>query len=340
MVEQLPFQRVFFSVPSVLIVAAMSLPVKTAEADAELEALFLAEYPAAYKELEKVVDNIECSGHLIRPYYRSDVTLRVKQRSAAIIFEYDRQDRIPDYPDARVYCITPEYAFRLDKPKRSGDFVVREIGRRERQMQTAKALRLVRIYQFVFAAFYVRGKPALNIISDPSFDIVTISESTTDSLDTIEIDFVHDWSQTTEFQSGRMVFIPSLDWALTEWEIAVADKNSEAVRVDAARIDVRRWDGSGFVFPKTVEITTRLKNAGGDSSELTDRVKFEQVTLDTVEDEQFTLGAFGIPDVPLTAGKSNYPFTSKIFWILLLNAVVCAVLLFLLYRHRRETTRS
>ena len=138
------------------------------------------------------------------------------------------------------------------------------------------------------------------------------------------------------------MFTPGLDWALCGYELAM-----RTVDVDTGElvhkqrllgeVECIRWGDRGKVLPKHVTVSIDETSASGQAT-MTDEALFKSVKFGNVNERQFLLSTFGLPDSQLVPPSQAAGSRRRLlFWVLLGNAAVGAVGWYLI---KRRTARD
>lgn len=304
---------------------------------ADPERRFRDEYPAAAAKLRADVLNLVCKGS---GQHGKKVTFRAKciflGQSAIAIFHYP-EDLQANLGAGKVNCWTPDLTFTLMQLLPDGPYAITSIANDPASLERAKLTIGLDAENFAFAAFQLYDTAVADLLADPGFVITRATELSEGGTDLVRIEF--DLTQSRSwYQSGHMTLIPSLEWAVRDYELLYRSDHGERA-TEAGVIHCKRWP-SGIVFPTTVSITSRTEDKGETTAGEPWEMRFDAVDLNTVTAEQFSLSAFNVPDVVLEARRSSYPFNRWLFWTLCALALATSLLLWRRYRRDRDGVRQ
>jgi hypothetical protein len=307
--------------------------------DAELQALLRSAYPAAATKLEQPIANLTCSGRLkfeTRGNAREEQLLEgplqlvTKGISRLSVLRYERQNP-PTGVAATVRCKSPRYGFKLRQQVQGVPFVIVDLVRPRDEVKAFDAEVSTYIDTYVCAAFKPGDVSIRDLLADDRAKIVKALLD--DPEGSLEVSF--DLRNTnTGCLFGRVVLDMNLDWCVREYEFLIQD-DPQWRSVQKGSVECQRWQPGAFVFPIVVrDVVT--SGTPDNTRYVTDEtiVDFDDVTLNSAKESQFTFAAFGLPD-PTAPRRSYYPFDNWLFWAFVVAAVTSAALL---RRWRRRAT--
>lgn len=288
----------FLAVPVVLTMAVRS---RGDDGDGA-EARILAEAAKGLARLEKPFPNIQCRGGRIEIYPASkrqmklDLRFCVKDEKRLFISTYDLNATTPSLrpPETSATCRTPSVFFRLERPAADAGFAVDRRAVPPFDAKTKTQLERSFFHGmdiWMNAAFSLRDRPVRALMSDPRFKATRVAKIHKDGRDLVRVDFASrgcafwcDW--------GWFELEPALNWAVHDFQVQYPLRPKYDAQ-DRGSVDCERWPG-GFVFPRKVRYLITENGAAPGIYE----VKFSDVKLGGVTDDEFTLSAFGLPESP------------------------------------------
>jgi len=301
-----------------------------------------AEWLKGVGRLEEPLKNIACQAHgTISGYsdeeysYRFSARYLVKGDSRLVIYHYDPKHPRPRYGASSVYCLTPSWVFELGQGFAGGPYFIRayepDLSRASRRFVRADARMKRELDVYVFAAVSICDIPVRELLADPGVKITAIKRPSEGEPGAVEVSFEFtDPNSSPNYKSGVAVLKPSLDWAISRYEIVLRSQPGVRETISGTVL-CQRWGPTEFVFPKKVERADETTTPDGKRYWRTAQVEFEDVALRQVSDSDFTLGAFGLPELPGPM-RCFYPFDSLLFWLLVLMAVASGMVLWRKYR--------
>lgn len=194
---------------------------------------------------------------------------------------------------AMVACVTPTTGFELRHDAHNSAYQITAIAgadneERRHQIEIRAALR---IDGYVYAAVQLGGLSMQELLQDEQ-TLKTAKMVKRDGRDCVEMVF--------RFQDGRRIYKsatavmdPAYDFALREWELEFRTRTLATVSTRNATIVPQRLP-SGYVVPKSVRIEDITLRANAKPFHRVREVEFTEITLDDIDDSQFTLAAFGL----------------------------------------------
>jgi len=311
----------------------------------EPESWFRSEYAVAVQRLEKPLTNLRCKGTVkwkvtgnAAPtglFCEADSEHLVKGTSRLALFNYDRQHSSAGYDGTKVLCQTPSYTFKLQRSVRDRPYVITRFETDKVNMARAGIEVVVLNDIYMFAAIAADAPKIKDYLGDPSVKIVRVSKGVQQHPELVEVAFDFTGS-SYGYKSGRVILDTTLDWAIREYELVLAVGDEATWRsTHKCTVLCQRWGPSRFVFPKRVIYMTDAGTPDGTKQVKDEKeVEFSEVVLNKVSDAQFTLAAFGLPDLARLPSRTYYPFDNWLFWVCVLLAILSSGLLWLKYRRQ------
>lgn len=310
---------------TVALVVPPIAPTGVATAADDVLAKFRQEYRAAAARLEDASKNIRCrldyefsglNGNTRIEktiIYREGIEKSTLYKNRKIlVVNHNTMIRGKKYNDAYVFCVTPTYTFQLhsqysgDKP---GPYVLRAV--------SAAGQTSPNFIEGVYINSVYTTNQTYALDKDRIADLlwderckVTRAEwlpapsGEGDESRKIEVHFDNK-AGNHWIGGGRLIFDPSLDWALTEYDV---DINSDAPGMKTmpngskkvGKLVNRMWPGVG-IFPVRLEYAFRYPH--GDDKRVANVVS---VAHDDGDDTPFTLAAYGLPDIYVKERPRDY----------------------------------
>lgn len=299
---------------------------------------FIADYTAPSKRLKAALDNIECA-------YAVDITgpegVKGSQFAGRFYAKGEAREDVrvpPDMGDgnqslATVNCWSPKCAFELRRPAMVTDYAVV----RFRQPPT-KALRdQMTLHMRANVNPFLRATVQMfDVPIDELVGIDEIHKTFTEIEDQGHTYVEGHFSFPDGNTKGVVRFDPTLDYAVVRYfvEMNIADEAPLKATRDGSVTCVRRDDG--YVVPKSIRLRSASTGGKVDRALISD-VRLSDISIGTVNDAQFTLTAFGLPDVTLARRRGWYPLNRWYFWVLIGVAAGGALYY---WRNRKGQARS
>jgi hypothetical protein len=325
-----------------LILLLLPIAVVIADDDerSDLEHSLRSQYPAAINRLRLPLANLMCqarlsyreSGNAGHGRFAEAITEHFRKEQCRLVtLKYVLQGPSSEFA-GKVWCETPKQAFALHQSVRDGPFVISGFEANAKKMGPIRANVENQSDEFVCAAFQATSVTIEELFADPYFKAGSVSRTAQDEHELVEVVFERAGAPGG-YLSGRIVLDRSLDWALREYELLVQDDPSWRSTV-SCKIQCARWEPGAFIFPKQVLQVTQAGSPDGKQEIIREReVVFQEVKLNKVKDSQFTLAAFGLPDLSSPPRRSYYPLDSWFFWTCIFLAFASAGILW--YKRRR-----
>lgn len=211
-----------------------------------------------------------------------------------------------------VVCYSQGECFQLDRPTPEVEFQVREHASSGAEAATVRKRARMQANEYV-AAYLAAATRAFEI------PIKKLLERPPRSVERIERDgrdyvrAVFGFPDGALYESCEVLLDPELEYAVKEYEYQFNSKPGVREWRRGA-VDCKRLD-NGFIVPAHVHLESGSDN-GVSRVERRIDAALDNFTFGSVGDSQFSLAAFGLPDLSAPAAKRHYPFDRWYFWCL------------------------
>ena len=297
-----------------------------AERVVDVEQWFRDEYPEALKNLAKPIDNIEVEGRHSERYARMtadeiqqlaiqrpvawrdvadtsevnrdfDFTFRVKGGLVAAEMDFASYEN-PEWRSAKeVLCTTEENTFVLEMPRAKTEYLICQHTDEPKALRKNQLISQVTVMRESCAAYVMCDVPVSDLLDEEECRIVKAELLARDSGDTgqlVQIEFRA--LGDSYYESGRVVLDPAIGWAITEYE--VREPNPGSVRTIHGQVSYKPWIDEDLVFPRSLLRDMRYDKKDGGVYLRRETTLFNHASTGGVEDHEFALSAFGLPDLP------------------------------------------
>ncbi len=309
------------------------------------DVVFLEAYAGALLHLKNDVSNVVCTARVEHITTFADPTasgndqglvsnakFQIKGTSVLAMYDYV-MERSPGKPATLVACVTPDYAFTLNRQLPGGPMIVNYFG--PARWKVASSLERYST-AFVFASHRPPYMPIEDILADPCVRLSGISEVLEGAEKLVDVHFELPGSKLP-YEAGKIVLSPKLNWAVREYESVWRHREQGWRTVNSGKISYAERENSR-VFPQRIHLVEQTWKGVTEWSKHDWKVEFEEVTFDNAKDHDFSLAAFGLPEITLETERRNYfPFDHWLFWTSVTVAMVCTLLL--RYRSRTPHTK-
>jgi len=335
----------------------------TATVQSDLEARFRAEYPAAVEKLTQSYSNVRCRGKskleefkavdgILKPSEAEEKQIECLVRRGQAGFSFLDQTTFLDHNSGRgwgqVRCETPKYHFVLsrsylqdvsesDQTLGWSSWSVLTFGEPMRKKFGARSTSLV-FMPFRDDMVFLEDLP-----TDPNFKVVEGREFVRDGETLVELGYLRSEDERNmAIVPRKIVFQPRLNWALVEHEFSQG-VDGQVVFRKTTSFEYQEYE-TGLVFPKAIHAKYQHWGQDGMDTELSiSSVDFEEISFDPVSDDEFTLGAFGLPENPFAPAPDSRPAgpgprTYPPIWAI--AAVVGLVIVALVYQRRMASKKD
>ena len=307
----------------------------------------LEEYPKALEKL--VLKNFECTGTLEE--YRlteDDETSRERYAVTCRILEgfalCERRLEMATGSSARrrrfeseVICEAPRYMFRLQRSAENSPWTVRAHSASKRDMELAMVLVGTVCKDYVNATHCLLEIPFEELIDGSTCEILSVRP---DDAGTVKVEFDLD-KEHWWYDSGSVTLVPELGWTVQEYTLVKNFSEIAATRTVRGRVETKNWKteaGETVIFPKTVSYTidTTGTDESGKPLDVIDsaNIEFHTISPGTVTPEDFTLAAYGLPEMPLQSVPRSR--RTMLWWFIALNVSAAAFFLSVWYRRKKK----
>jgi hypothetical protein len=238
-----------------------------------------------------------------------------------------------------VFCVNSRYGFQLNRDAEAQPFIIRSTKPRESDEASSSPLGIAgsdfaefdtTLLQFLAAPWIVDGRPLSLMICQADSKIQSVTPVEFDGRDCVKVRFSYFPTDEDEgeFQDATVILDPARKWSVQEYDCTMGwGKLTGEVKYAT--------DDTVEPFPQHVAI--RMQGPS-EESEFVREVTFEFNALEhqDVPDTEFTLSAFGFPELPFEGGRPATP-SAKHRWLIWGNAFLGSVFaLILLVRYLRE----
>jgi hypothetical protein len=293
------------------------------------ESRLQAQYPEAESHWTNVLENISCDVHESSNQGERSYRLFTKGDAGG----YVRSNMTPAGVLERIYVWTPESTFRLESSPRGESYrIIAATNATDAGADFVKTS-VPKIFESDS-----RLKSMIQVLDTPVSDLIS-SGAPLKFMTEIDHDgrklpqFQFDYSGLeSNFNTVTIILDPENNWGLTAWTVDFK-ATVEGIGRTATEIAYDVSDGEVGSFPKTIRDTALLLT-GSETKELRVRTTtVSNIQLDMVQDSEFQLVSYGVPDVLKRATSSRYPFDSLAFWCALAIGIVT---LGILWRTRKR----
>ncbi len=294
------------TISTTILVAAGLFPI-LAEAladDASLRKRVLAEYPQALERIEAKYGRAQGVVHLERvsvpPKYV--ITIPREERPGTEIQDLAFMSRLPEMarvvaqlPDSKlndefVTCFNARYGFRLAKGKGQSALAVKSVDP-DREEEVSDAFRFLMPY--LGAPYSVMHLRLPRYVSLPTFRIVDVSPVSSGGNRLVRITFdlslrVNE-KNTSGGYEGWFVVSPDERWVVREYEYR--PKKGKVKWTGSVE-----YQGGSDDYPFLKRVTTKSALLDGTDS-VTETYDFREFRFAEVPENEFTLSAFGMPEL-------------------------------------------
>lgn len=214
---------------------------------------------------------------------------------------------------ATVICLTDQRFFQLEKPTGGESYVVRGlvVPRDAKQRERYEAVAFFAARAFLEATFRM-DDPVKTLLAAEAVRDVQVAKVRRKGREFVELRCT--FSEAWNYERAKATLDPEMDLAVCDYEIAIrADPGTVSTR--KGFVECKRWGATRFVFPERVRIEDDTRTAGGERYFKIQEMTFEDVRLNEVQDSQFSMTAFGLPEISLTPRGRYYPFDRWYFWL-------------------------
>lgn len=301
---------------------ALVIAFRAVSADTDLKARVMNEYPSALADMESILSH--CRGSAVHRSWKvpnprasrpGDVNSKVD--TARIQFErsgpMERAIREPvDGQQDWVYCVDGKSSFTLRRDRGKETYVLASLGADQDLRRTLK----LRVDQFVDAPSRLFGSRISELMTDPRFTIRKVSAMGEENGPLFKIDFTHEDPRKLR-RSGWFLVDPNRHWAVTKYECRCQQDG-----------------GHDFLDREEIEYTEpapsrslAVKRVVSEFSVYRDEFVFDDFAFGPVPASDFTLTAFGLPELGRPGARGNPTWTVLFLVLLAAVSAACAILL-------------
>ncbi len=300
--------------------------------DGPLKERVLTEYPAALKRLEERLSRIHIEGTSV--HTQLDPRTKKEQRTSIhYVFAINGPSRLKRSSTSSgtggkdegyhfVSCINPRYSFRLRAIGTGRPLEIKDFGGGlDPNVANDMGSDFAR---YVFAPITFKAMSIAETMAHPTFELKHVSEEIHNGKKFLKIEFR--WHPVQKYPAipGWWLVSPEEDWVLREWEFLVG------------RHEDVTWHGrveyadsvDGIPLPISLSETHPLE---------TRQFSFDRVRPGPVPESEFTLTAFGLPELD-QPGRSRSTMSPGL-WFLALGCLFLAIAGVLGRRWRSQGTR-
>lgn len=287
-----------------------------------------ASWEAMHKES---LADLRCEGVLKQvigtgsPEKHCDVRFVRKGEFALLVksFDFTRDGR--SGKKVFVYCRGPQYSFSLVKDDDSVPFIVQSFTPRS-QTEPSSIFLHVDLFKYrllkssVSAAFGEIG----DRVREEAFVVTGVKRSDVGERPGVTVDFTYT-APDARSNRGALRFDPTHNWAIVGYHVEMSDPGASG---SAPLLSLEDREASytlrhGRIILDSFHITHSDKGKVRESYDWT----LKDVSFAPIDDSEFTLSAFGLPEVSVEAAAKKWFFSSLpwVFWACLAGAIFGAV---------------
>ena len=287
-------------VRSGIILAALVGFSPSARADAEVEALFKKDFPAAAKRLEAQFARVQGSCRLWTVNPRDSRPLPTKEGRFVIDHGYEKvtiRRTLPvrgakSHHIDNVYCVGVDTAFTLVRLPGSKEYMVEGIGSTLKDRSVYLAL----FGQFIRAHHGVMTRTMSQVLASPGFRLTNVERVTKDGRSLVKIDF--EIGTREPLPQGSIVFDPDAGWVVRSSDFHYGASARPRFVTDIEYGPSR----DGFPLPRRVSIR--------DETGETLFCEFADWSFEPTPEREFKMAFYGLPDLLSKSGarRSALPY--------------------------------
>ncbi len=310
----------------------------------------LEEYPKALEKL--ILKNFECTGTMedYELVKGERTSLRRWEINCRILDGFGLVERRPDMVGDRsaprlpfeteVGCETPRYMFHLQRSAENSPWTVRAHSASKRDMEMAMVLVGTYCRNFVDATHAVREVPFEKLFDGSTCDVLSVRPGD-DNTVRVELQLGKDpwWF----YDTASVTLDPDFGWTIREYTLTNDVPEQAWVEVTKGTVESQEWmtaAGETVIFPKSVTIRYEAVPAASDVHDdefdtvSIEHIEFHTISLGTVSPEDFTLAAYGLPEMPLQGVPRSR--RTMLWWFIALNVSAAAFFLSVWYRRKKS----
>lgn len=228
--------------------------------------------------------------------------------------------------NARVVCRSRNGAFALEKSVKDAPYALSFFDDGDSQARARLAVEFEMIEAIdsqIEAATRVYDMPVASLL-DGGATIRSVETAASEGKPYVEV--VFELPSDSNYKDARVRFDPSWDWAITDYEIAVKSDVPVKKSARTGHVEYQRLS-DGHVFPRVVRVETESILPSGKRAYAARTTKLLEVRQGGVTDSQFTLAAYGLPEMAPRGQNRYYPLNRWYFWLLIVIGIVCVIYL-------------
>tara|TARA_E500000305_G_C4020741_1_gene238550 strand:- start:496 stop:1548 length:1053 start_codon:yes stop_codon:yes gene_type:complete len=301
---------------------------------------FRNQYANAVKKFKSGYQNVECHFDCSYSKYKLQAHLLAKDDSVVGIMNYAKATPLQGQYCSNLFCITPNYVFHLDKTKPGAPYLLSSISHDKKQVIRARAITARDLDIYLFAASSMFEVSVETMLEMPSFKIEKIERyapTEDEAEEVVSLDFSMN-DDTWILTKGHLVFAPYLNWAVLEYNCRCNFTNNNYVIYSGINnftplqkngVPILKYAEHKEIHYEDEKILSPASNYS---------VKLLNFSFGTVDDSDFLLSNYGLPDSPLAAPR---PATNNLMqWFLIGNGILLALIVFSIILQRFRTVRS
>lgn len=284
---------------------------------------FRAQYAVALAKYKEGYQNLECRYDCQYKSYKFQAKFLTKSDSVIALMDYAEETPFQGKFSNEIVCVTPNYAFTLSKIKPDAPYLLSSVRTSSQQVERVRAIigRDVDIY--LFAANHVFEASVEKLLELPSFTFEKIerySSPEDKAEELVALEFrLND--NTWILKKGRIVFSPSLNWAVREYNITdeyntnYSGKNTYTPLQKNGIPILKQGEHEENHYINGKKSNTTIKYSA----------KLIDFSFGTVDDSVFLLSAYDLPDAALTPPGLTARNTTQ--WFLIGNGVLLLLII-------------
>ncbi|EDL60996.1 hypothetical protein PM8797T_09759 [Gimesia maris DSM 8797] len=304
------------------------------------ESEFRNQYASAVKKFKSGYQNVECHFDCFYNEYKFQAHLLAKDDSVVGIMNYAKATPLQGQYCSKFFCITPNYVFNLDKTNSGAPYLLSSISHDKKQIVRARAVTSRDLDIYLFAASSMFEVSVETMLEMPSFKIEKIERhapTEDEAEEVVSLDFTMN-DDTWILTKGHLVFAPYLNWAVLEYNCRCNFTNNNFVIYSGINnfTPLQKNGVPILKYAEHKEIHYEDEKILSPASKYS--VKLLNFSFGTVDDSDFLLSNYGLPDTPLTAPR---PATNNLMqWFLIGNGILLALIVLYVIIQRFRTAHT
>jgi hypothetical protein len=305
----------------------MQAPRQVGADDVSLKEMVLREYPQALNALENrflSVKGVVRSSIAIRRIdgdrlSNETATFECKLPYMSRVVR-DREDTQKKKREQLVICYNRDYSFELSKHHtNSGWFISFFENNLNGKSKLAKGAMFTSLLQYLNAPFLMYVPRLSSLFAEEGFSVRAVTRVRDGDKQMLKVEFDRKPdSKGRKGSHGWFVVSPDEAWVLHSFEYQDKNGNSYSGTMEYAGVE------RGVPVPKRVVHTIR---GGRDPRPSVFTYDFDELSFVDVPDRDFTLDAFGLPELAQSGGRSTRGSPARWFFALSLAAMAIALIL-------------